>query len=244
MSLAAETFGDVSADRVDGIFGLRLRLQIASECRPAGQLQRFNAEFVGQLPHCQLGEMTRAAHDAMDCMPDAVHVVESFQRQTTKHGKICEQPAGQNWQIPPTRPAHRNNTRSCSRRHAPAEIAPAREVAIAPTRASPDRTDPRSRHRTDTRQTRSHRQAKSRSHRTRAREDRTDKRSRDRTDKRENDCTDKPSGDRTDKRQPRLHRQAKSRSHRHAPGEDRTDKRSRDRTDQRSRDQRSLAGRK
>src|SRR5688572_20649735 len=78
MRLAAEPFGDVPTDRVHGIFRLHLRLQVTSEYRPAGQLQRFNTQFVGQLPNGQFREMTRATHGRTECRRDAVRVTETF----------------------------------------------------------------------------------------------------------------------------------------------------------------------
>jgi hypothetical protein len=62
MSLAAEAFSGVPANRVHGVFSLRLRFEILSERRPLSQLERFNPQFIGQLPDRQFRVMPRASH--------------------------------------------------------------------------------------------------------------------------------------------------------------------------------------
>ena len=50
MRFTAETFGDVTADRINSVFRLALMSEVANELPAASQLERFDADLIGKLP--------------------------------------------------------------------------------------------------------------------------------------------------------------------------------------------------
>ena len=49
MRFTAETFGDVTADRINSVFRLALMSEVANELPAASQLERFDADLIGKL---------------------------------------------------------------------------------------------------------------------------------------------------------------------------------------------------
>lgn len=64
--VSAESFGDVAADRVDGVFDLAAILPATGIGMGACQLQDFQTQRIGKLPHGQLGEVFRSSHNDAD----------------------------------------------------------------------------------------------------------------------------------------------------------------------------------
>lgn len=64
---AAESFGDVPANRVDRIIHLTASLRVCCELRPARELEDVNSQLVGELPNCKIRVTARRRHARSDC---------------------------------------------------------------------------------------------------------------------------------------------------------------------------------
>src|SRR5436190_11923849 len=71
MGATAESLGNVAAHRVDGVFGLALKLEISVERLAPCELEDCDADFVSQLPDDQIRVVPRGCHEDTDRTPDA-----------------------------------------------------------------------------------------------------------------------------------------------------------------------------
>jgi hypothetical protein len=137
MCAAAETFRNVSADRVDRIVRLLLRFEVASKLRARREREDFPSEFIGKLPYPELCVVSCAGHaeNAVHARCRARIACKSF-RRPPESCRNCQAPFGSPFG---------NCVRSV------AAIAPTPSDEIAPTAVGEDRTDRGTQVRTDQR---------------------------------------------------------------------------------------------
>src|SRR5262245_44143931 len=79
---AAESFGDVATDRIDGVIQLRAQLQVLPDAGSVGDLKDLHPELMAELPDDQFFEMTRTSHSIAESRHCARALSTSYAEST------------------------------------------------------------------------------------------------------------------------------------------------------------------